>query len=92
MNEIKRTPEVSYYSKVNGKANCSIEDCIDFTIQNIGGTLVYYGFQRDSDPDIPLVPNAYSPFPLYRACEVWSGEIWIKFGPEGGKVMVVKTL
>jgi hypothetical protein len=89
---IKRKPDISFFSNVSDKASCSIDGCIDFTIQNMGETTIYYGFSRDSEPDIALEPGDLSAFPLYRACEEWTGEIWFKFGSNGGSVMVMKTL
>jgi len=88
----KRKADVSYYSKVNEKTECNIDGCIDFTIQNIGQTTIYYGFSRDSEPDIPLEAGDLSAFPLYRSCEEWTGELIIAFGENGGAAMVVKTI
>lgn len=88
----KRKPDVSYYSKVEDKVSCNIDGCIDFTIQNVGQTTVLFGFTRDSEPDIPLDPGDLSPFPLYRSCEEWTGEIWMKFGAQGGAIRITKTI
>lgn len=89
---IKRRPDVSYFSEVDTVKSTPLDGCIDFTIQNNGESKVWYGFTKDSKPDIPLEPGDMSTFPLYRSCEVWTGELFIRFGEVTGTVMVIKTL
>jgi len=92
MTSIKRKPDIAAFSTVDGIETCTIDGCIDFTIQNTGNTVVWFGFSRDSQPDIPLEPGDASSFPLYRGCEEWSGDLYIRFGENGGLVRVIRTL
>ena len=89
---MKRRLEVSYFSKVNAKTSCSVEGCINYTVQNVGDKIVYIGFSRDSDPDIALPPDHYAPFSLSQDCDEWEGEVWMRFGPDGGSIRITKTM
>ncbi|HPH46953.1 MAG TPA: hypothetical protein PLJ60_18260 [Chryseolinea sp.] len=93
MNEaIRRKPDVSYFSDLNKVVKTSIDGSIDFTIQNVGSQKIFFGFTKDSKPDIPLDAGDFSSFPLYRSCEEWTGDLFLMFGTSGGAVMVIKTI
>jgi hypothetical protein len=89
---IKRKADISFYSKRNDTATCNIDGCIDFNITNTGESTIYFGFTRDSEPDVPLEPGETAPFPLYRECEEWAGEVYIKFGAVIGTARIMKTI
>lgn len=87
-----RKPDVAYLSEKDDIKSVSIQDCIDFSIQNVGNTQVHFGFLKNETPNIPLQPSDLSSFPLYRSCEAWTGEVFVKFGSTGGAVMITRTL
>lgn len=89
---VKRKPSVDLITGQNETKPMSIADCIDFTIQNVGTEIIYFGFRKDGIPDQPLNPGEFSNWPLYRPCEEWDGEIYIKFGAAGSIAALKKTL
>lgn len=89
---ISRKPDTQHVEGTNKTKSVSISGCIDFSVQNVGNERVHIGFSRNQTPSIPLNPNEISPWPLYRPCEVWEGEVFIKFGVNGSQVIVNQTL
>ncbi|MEK9157694.1 MAG: hypothetical protein AAB638_00740 [Patescibacteria group bacterium] len=92
MADTKRKPDVTRLDGVNQIKDTTVNDCIDFTIQNVGAEKIYFGFSKDGEPDIPLNPNELSTWPLYRPCETWDGDIFIKFGAAGSIALILKTI
>lgn len=88
---IGRKPDAANFEGKNTTKDADIEGCIDFTVQNTGNQLIRYGFSPDNIA-IPLGPNELANWPLYRACEVWTGKIYFKFGNLGGNVNLYKTI
>lgn len=89
---ITRKPDSSMLEGVDVTKPQSISGCIDFSVQNVGNERVHIGFTRDQQPHIPINPNEFSSWPLYRPCEVWEGEVFVKFGANGSSVIINKTL
>ena len=88
----KRKPDSNRLQGKNQIKSTSINGCIDFTIQNVGTEKIYFGFIKNSEPDIPLNPNEQSTWPLYRPCEEWEGELFVKFGTVGSVALILKTV
>ncbi|HEY8936702.1 MAG TPA: hypothetical protein VIM65_15845 [Cyclobacteriaceae bacterium] len=89
---IKRKPDVQRIDGKNETKPTVINGCIDFSIVNIGKETIYYGFSRDQEPDVPIPPADNTSWPLYRPCEFWDGELFIRFGPVGSVALITKTV
>ncbi len=88
----KRKPDAARIDGRNEIKAVDIDGTIDFTITNAGNETIFYGFGKNITPDIPIAPGEYSPWPLYRPCEVWDGDLYIKFGPNGSVALVTRTI
>ncbi|MFN7703301.1 MAG: hypothetical protein ACK5OS_01665 [Chryseotalea sp.] len=88
----KRKPDTVRVADQDKVKPVSINDCIDFTIVNAGNETIFFGFNREHEPDIPLEPGESSNWALYRPCEVWDGEVYIKFEKNGSVALVLKTV
>jgi hypothetical protein len=89
---IKRKPDVQRVAGKNEIRPTVINGCIDFSITNVGNETILYGFTKDQNPDIPIAPGEATSWPLYRPCEVWDGNLFIKFGPNGSVALITKTI
>lgn len=89
---IKRKPDVQRIAGEGEIQATVINGSIDFSITNAGNQTIYYGFSKDQVPDIPINPGGASSWPLYRPCEVWDGELYIRFGTPGSVALITKTI
>ena len=85
-----RRPDITTIVGKDTLKECDVKGCIDFTVQNTGDVPVWIGFSRDSAPEIQLDPGELAPFPLYRPCETWDIQLFIKF-VQSGSVRIIKT-
>lgn len=89
---IKRKPDAQRVQGKNETKGHDIDGTIDFSVTNVGTETIWFGFLKDQRPDIPVNPGESSTWPLYRSCEVWDGELFIRFGNTGSVALITKTI